>query len=68
MFTFIIRRDREESDVSRFSLAYTILKTHCTVELKKKFFFRCELCDFACLAYFYSRIAGWNNIFGRVAW
>ena len=28
MFTFIIRRDSEGSDVSRFSLANTILKTH----------------------------------------
>ena len=28
MFTFIIRRDWEGSDVSRFSLANTILKTH----------------------------------------
>ena len=28
MFTFIIRRDSEGSDVDRFSLANTILKTH----------------------------------------
>ena len=28
MFTFIIRRDWEGSDVSRFSLGNTILKTH----------------------------------------
>ena len=28
MFSFIIRRDWEGSDVSRFSLANTILKTH----------------------------------------
>ena len=33
-----------------------------------KIFLLCELCVFACWAYFYSRIAGWNKSFGRVTW
>ena len=32
------------------------------------FFLLCELCVFACWAYFYCRIAGWNKSFGRVTW
>ena len=41
-----------------------------SLEVAFKFFFllRCELCEFACWAYFYFRIAGWNNNFGRVTW
>ena len=33
-----------------------------------KFCLLCELCVFACWAYFYCRIAGWNKSFGRVTW
>ena len=49
MFTFIIRRDSEGSDVSRFSLANTILKNSLAVAFN---FFFCVNCVFYMLGVF----------------